>query len=150
MISTKVPEWATPFVIGRATLCYDGKEYEYLIISSAAQKIGTPALFAMYISGAMGVSDTYPEKYRELGLIHEIMEMGYESPIPETACVESLKKELQLAESQGIDMLEYVAFRTRFFSGLIEYYEKMPLYSSVAELLVRLRHSLKHLKQYRP
>lgn len=151
MIQTVVPEWAKPFVIGRETFSYNGEEYEYAVISSrASEQPQVPAVFLTNKSGFLSTSESYPAEYRRLGLIHELIELSVD-PVPENGCVEALKTELDMAEKEGIDMRKYAEFRLQFFSIIVNYYETKPNRAPVEdELIARLRHSVAHLRAYKP
>lgn len=138
-MKTKIPKWLQPFVISTKTFMWNNEEHEYAIVSEEfSLNAGGPRMFTICIAGVLAVSDTYPEEYRELGLIHELIEY---SPTDSKPCPLALHDELQLAESRGMNMEKYTSFRLRFFSDLILYYEGKERTESEDSLLQQLKES---------
>lgn len=143
-MKTATPPWIIKYITGLKTFQIDGTEsYTYATISSAfSYDKGAPTTFAIFSDGVLAVSETYPEEYRELGLIHEILE-SFQEP-SDHVCVHTLKLELEIARERGFDMRKYVEFRTGFFKGLIDYYEAHPQMQANS-ILEKLRLSYDHL-----
>lgn len=119
-MKTTIPAWLAAHVVGTGAFVFEGETYEYAVVRSQfGPDNGAPALFTLASEGVLAVSDAYPEPWRELALIHEILDYCRQ---PRLTCVESLQKELELAKERGIDMPAYVRFRLGFFTGLVEYY----------------------------
>lgn len=124
---------------------YADRVYIYALVSSElAKKQGAPAVFTIMKGGVIAISDTYPEKWRNLGLIHEIMDSN--GRLHAHSCVESLKTELEMAEYFRFDMEAYTAFRLKFFTDLIAFYKKSPDFEGRSGLIHRLEHSKRHLE----
>lgn len=144
-MKTAIPDWLKDHVVEQCTLTYKGEEYTYVVVSSAfGTAQGVPEMFTIMNGGVLAVSDAYPKEWRELGLIHEIIE-NTSGDLDEGSCARALHKELELAGESGIDMPSYVAFRLSFFEGLIGYYSSKTRVPAEDELLKRLLHSRDHL-----
>jgi hypothetical protein len=139
------PEWLAPHVRGRKQFEYDGEIHEYVIFSvDLPRSKGAPdeSLIGQY--GVLGVSEAYPEKYRELGLVHEFLELRSEE-LGDESCVNALIAELNQARLCGVDLVAYVDFRTAFFKKLIRYFGTLRGRES-SKALRRFRRSLHFLQ----
>ncbi|MDA8611485.1 hypothetical protein N9L18_01305 [Candidatus Pacebacteria bacterium] len=145
MIKTLIPDWLEPFVLRTATLKFEGVTYEYAIVrTDFSETAGCPEMFTTYSEGLLAVSDAYPDKIREIGLIHEIIEDPDRST-DKHDCVNTLKRELEMAKEQGLDIPEYTRFRTQFFDDMVLYYEKKERTEKEDFILAKLRYSQRHL-----
>lgn len=146
-MKTDIPSWLKPHVVTEETFTFEGVEYTYAVVKSQfGTSQGVPGMFTIMNGGVLAVSDIYPVEYRELGLIHEIVENGKCAHEGEHACVESLKVELDLARQKpGIVIHEYICFRIGFFAGMTAYYEGKTRTDEEDALLAKMRYSLGHL-----
>lgn len=146
---TTTPDWLKPYLQGYGTFTHDGEEHVYAIVSKAMGiDDGGLELFALCTKdGVLGVSDSCPEKWRELVLIHELMEHRHAHKTP-SLCRDMLLRELEIAKERGVDMKAYLRFRLDFFEGLVRYYARKEKPSNrETELLVRLSHALFFLRE---
>lgn len=119
-MKTTIPAWLAAHVVGTGEFVFEGETYEYAVVRAEfGPDNGAPVLFTLASGGVLAISDAYPEPWRELGLIHEILDYYHQ---PTLTCVESMQKELELAKARGINLPEYVRFRLEFFTALVEYY----------------------------
>lgn len=147
------PTWTKEHITGEGKVIYGDVEYTYLILNqkSLAEKVPVPKQFATYTVNEKGfpvvlsVSENYPEQYRDLCVLHEIIEKVECSGMGEEECLHALKKELEIALESDIDMKDYVPVRIKFFEDVIEYYEAQPDSPEKADLLPRLKKSLEYL-----
>lgn len=147
-MKTATPPWIEKYITDFKTLQLNGEDYTYAIINGdLSRDRDAPATFAIFIYGVLAVSETYPEEYRELGLIHEILE-SFQEP-SDHVCVHTLKLELEIAKEKGFDMRKYIEFRTGFFKGLIDYYEAHPQMQA-NRILEKLKLSYDHLLNLNP
>ncbi|MEI6042626.1 MAG: hypothetical protein WCQ00_03635 [bacterium] len=141
----QIPLWLTPYVIGQANLTYAGEIYTYAIIS-AEFSTGkyAPANFVIFKDGVLAISDAYPKEYRELGLIHEIIEPTRDHDDGE--CLYALKQELEMAEQEeGVNLRKYISFRLAFFNDWVTYYGQKERSPKESFLLRKLEVSYNHL-----
>jgi hypothetical protein len=141
---TQTPKWIARFVKLRASFLYNNETHEYVVVDPEIALIqGAPPVFTICKNGVLAVSSDYPEEWRGLGLIHEIVEQGM--PQDDNMCLEALKVELELAQQLKIDMVAYVTFRNMFFRNLLNFYTNCDDFSGRVDLVKRLSQSLDHL-----
>ncbi|MEI7513003.1 MAG: hypothetical protein WCJ74_00075 [bacterium] len=125
-IETTKPNWIEKFVIDTREVTHEGKTYSYLVVNEEefGKKVSIPKTFASYSKeGLISISSNYPEKYRELGLTHEIREHN-EHTGENGCCLVCLKTELEDLEKTELDKKEYIQFRLGFFEDLVNYYDE--------------------------
>lgn len=125
-IETTTPNWIRPYITETREISYGGQTYSYLIINEEefGKKVSLPKTFASYSKeGLISISSNYPERYRELGLTHEIRERT-EHQDESGCCLVCLKIELEDLEKTELDKKEYIQFRLGFFEDLINYYDE--------------------------
>lgn len=124
MIITLIPKWIEKSVLNLSTLTYNGEEYKYaVVVSDFGIKNGIAANFTIAKDGVLAVSEACPQEYRDLYLIHEIIESD-DLCRDHGVCLRALKEELRLAEKRGLEMDKYVKDRLQFFVDVAEYYNK--------------------------
>ena len=139
------------YVIGTDKFWLHDTCYEYAVLDTSKipkDEIKLPEVFVLRTESYLAVSDTYPEAYRRLGIVHEVKEYFQKEP-NKNSCVEAVGYELDQAtffEIRAKEMPEYLKFRLDFFDKLIKFYEaeKNPDYE---EILTRLRHSRSYLEE---
>lgn len=151
------PSWTDGCIAGENLISYGNIEYHYLILDKKKlneKNISTPEKFATYTINdqeypvVLSVSDTYPEKYRDLCVLHEIIEqVDFKGRCAsDEECLCSLKKELSIASEMDVDFKEYIPVRINFFEDVISYYESQKDSPEKEKMLVKLKKSLEHLK----
>lgn len=122
MIESKIPNWQGVPVVGAGELTFNGNTYKYCVLNTGAfLKLAT-----ICKDGVLAVSADYPEKYRELALIHELIEFTSWQGADrkrDCSCLAALRQELSIAQNRGIDMDEYIRLRLEFFEGVVIHYE---------------------------
>lgn len=148
-MNTTIPCWLESFVIEKRSFTFQGEVHTYALVKPSFGEIqGATSIFVIFILGpdVLAISEAYPEEYRELGLIHELIE-GKGNP-DDHICVHSVEQELRLAEERGINMREYVAFRRNFFRNMVVYYDQKKNGPDDGGLLLRkLWHSYVYLSK---
>ncbi len=145
-MKTKIPTWLESFVITHSTFFHDDEDHEYAVVASTlATNQGAPEVFAIMNGEVLAISEAYPEEYRELGLIHELV-CNTTKEEDCHICLRSLQYELDLARERGLVMVDYINFRSLFFENLIKYYEAKNETVVEVKILEKMRHSLAHLK----
>jgi hypothetical protein len=138
----EIPENVKPFFICWRELVYNGKEYTYAIVKKEFGTLqGVPEVFAYYIGDFYCLSDVYPEKWIEIGILHEFLEV--ESGVVDTdelVCLRMTQKELEIAKSRGYEMKEYISFRIKFFKDLANFHSQFKNFT-----FKKLEHSLSYL-----
>lgn len=123
MIITNTPPWIVSRVVELNVLTHAGEDYTYAIVDHRfGLENGIAANFTIAKNGVLAVSDACPTEYRELYLIHEIIESD-DTCRNNGVCLRALKEELRLAEERKFDMRKYVEDRLLFFRGVCAYYE---------------------------
>jgi len=121
-IETLVPNWQGIPVIGMGQLVFNGDTYKYCVLdTSALLKFAT-----ICRDGVLAVNASYPEEYRYLALIHELLEFTSWQEADRKrncSCLAALRQELSIAQNRGIDMGEYLKLRLEFFEGVVKHYE---------------------------
>jgi hypothetical protein len=136
-----------PFVKERKKFLFLGVTHEYLVVDAEfGKQHGVPNHFTICKNGVLAVSDEYPEQYRELGLIHELIEHSLPQSI--SVCKDALIEELILAEERNLDLAEYIEFRTEFFEKMLAYYKGQDASPLNTEFVNRLTQSVEHLRSY--
>jgi hypothetical protein len=145
-----IPDWMKKYVVILDKFEYDSVTFPYALVSyMLGTSQGAPPIFTIILDdGTLAVSDAYPEEWRELGLIHEVMEWGTDSK-DRHSCLKALKAELELAKEKGFDMRAYVQFRFEFFRNMVSFYSKKKPNKKETQILTRLKHSLRHLESLR-
>jgi hypothetical protein len=144
----EIPEGIKPFFVEWKILKYNGKEYQYAIVKKEyALKYGAPEIFALVIGNFYCLSDAYPEKWREAGILHEFLE--YEVGVDQSdefVCMKTTQKELEIAAgSFGYEIKEYISFRIKFLDDIADFNkEGNPL------LYQKIQHSIRYLKAIMP
>ncbi len=149
-MKTIVPSWLAPHVVGYGALQYAGEEYQYAVASerlSEAFGENAPQIFTIYTQGILAISETCPEEYRRLCLVHELIENPDDASNDEFACYHAVREELQIAQTLLADVQEYIEFRKKFFCDLVTYYEKKKRDAKEEKLLVRLMHTKRYLER---
>jgi len=145
------PNYLVRYVKGTRTLQHKGKTYCYFVVSAAfGVDNNAPRVFTICTKDdhILMISDEYPEEYRELGLIHEIIEyIDFAEKTGEHVCKKALQAELLLAEKQVSDFSEYKTFRLGFFEAMVEYYENKDRTPEEDQTLKGMKHSLEHLRK---
>lgn len=147
-MKTIVPSWLEPHVVGYGILHYSGEEYHYAVASARLAKAfgdNAPEIFTIYTQGILAISETCPEEYRELCLLHELIENPDDASNDEFACYHAVREELQIAQTLLPDIEDYIEFRKKFFDDLVTYYENKKRDAKEEKLLMRLMHSKKYL-----
>ncbi len=141
---SKTPTWIARYVQQTATFEYKGERHQYLIVDSELASVqGAPEIFTICKNGVLAISSSYPAEWRELGLIHELVEQSL--PQNDGVCLEALKVELDYASRSNVDMVSYKTFRITFFKNLITFYTNCDDFDGRANLVKRPAHSLDHL-----
>jgi|SRR3989344_3741952 len=164
---TTPPEWLKPeYIAEKNSFWLHNTSYEYAVIDTAKirddqeeklenERLVLPDVFVIRTDGFLAVSDTYPEPYRELAIIHEVREFSSiaksaDDGVGENACAEALAFELDQAKFFRLyakDMSAYYEFRQSFFNKLISFYEQYEKTPEQEALLARMRHSLDYLDE---
>ncbi len=144
-IESKVPNIGFP-VVEQSSLVFNGNTYTYFVLDT--REFIEFAVACNY--DFLAISESYPEKYRELALIHELIEL--KSPLiseraRQCSCFDALQQELSIASDRGYDMEEYTKFRLRVFECLTNYYENKELGEGEAEILENLQGSRDYLRK---
>jgi hypothetical protein len=144
-IETAVPNWQGIPVLGMSKLVFNGYVYTYCVLdTSALLKLAT-----ICKDGVLAVSADYPEEYRELALIHELLEFASWQGSHRTrqcSCMGALEQELDIAKNRGADMNKYLKLRLEFFDGVTGYYEER---QSAGGMTEEEREILEHVAQSR-
>lgn len=153
VVKTSIPNWLKPYLLHLLQLEYKGIYYDYTVVSSGLSALfgeNAPQMFTIKTQGVLAVSETCPEKYRELFLIHEIIENPESEELADDACLNALQEEISLAKDRVSDFRDYTSVRFKFFEGLVAYYEKEIKDEKEEKLLVRLLRSRDYLKSTFP
>jgi hypothetical protein len=146
-IVTTKPTWITKYLVAFATIVFGDKAYTYAILDrkmGPANEMGE--MFTIMTDGVIAISDACPWKYRELWIIHEIMENQDECQDHE-CCLRSLVAELDTAEKQGFNMQEYVKIRIAFFTDVADYYNVRKATPIGKKMYTKISRSLEYLKK---
>jgi hypothetical protein len=148
MKPTNIPEWIKDHVFGLAILTHDGKDYQYAIIDpNFGIKNGIAANFTIAVEEALAVSNACPFEYRELYLIHEIIESD-DTCRDHEVCLRALMEELRLAEERGFGMRKYVEDRLQFFMDTAAYYKKLAQENKeLVKACMKIERSLLYLRR---
>lgn len=121
-IETQIPNWQGIPVVEMGSLTFNGALYTYCVLDTRLLlKFAT-----ICKDGILAISADYPKKYRELALIHELIEFtSWQEKDRKRvcSCQSALQQELGIAQNRGIDMGEYIRLRLEFFEGVANYYE---------------------------
>ncbi|MDQ5901401.1 MAG: hypothetical protein QG580_116 [Patescibacteria group bacterium] len=121
-IETQVPNWQGVPAVGMGKLIFNDVTYIYCVLDTRLlMKLAT-----ICKDGILAVSMDYPGEYRELALIHELIEFSSWQEKDRKrvcSCQSALQQELSMAQNRGIDMGEYIKLRLEFFEGVVSYYE---------------------------
>ncbi len=147
------------FELSRQTITHhDGKVFEYYLLSNGLGRAQNPPYQSDVFVVAnhtdkgwvLGISESYPQEWRDVALRHEIAEK-YE-PNPEHGC--DACKRVLLCELLEVGLmcgddtdryLAYVTFRLRFFQEVVAYYQVAPrdaITVALLECLIRSRDTL--------
>jgi len=111
------PEWMKQNEVDKGEIILAGETYKYTILKKELE----PALagFIGQFEGHFFISEEVPNEYRELQLIHEIIEFTELTDQP-GRCLQALKRELELIPDNIKS--EYLKYRKDFFKRLIAYH----------------------------
>lgn len=141
------PDWAAPFVTRFSSFTFHNVTHQYAVLrDELGTQQGAPAMFTIQVEEFLGVSVSYPEEWRELGLIHEILEHTILKD-EEHCCLLALVAELLIAAERGVEMHAYVSFRQKFFANLVAYYENKERSGHEDAILAGMKLSLAHLNK---
>lgn len=132
------PDYIKLNEVGTGVVEFGGSQIPYAILKKSVES-RLPG-FVGYPGGKhLFISEEVPAPFRELQLIHEIIEFTELRGVP-GRCRQALIRELALVPAEIRDA--YVAYRRDFFAGLVEYYETSPDEDFKGEI----RASLEHLR----
>jgi ubiquinone/menaquinone biosynthesis C-methylase UbiE len=111
------PEWMKQNEVDKGEIILAGETYKYTVLKKELE----PALagFIGQFEGHFFISEEVPNEYRELQLIHEIIEFTELTDQP-GRCLQALKRELELIPDNIKS--EYLKYRKDFFKRLITYH----------------------------
>lgn len=143
------PSWLDPYIKGSGIVEYGGKRYRYDIISrEPANRQQAPHFFTIGpAGGVLAVSETVPEEFRRIALLHEFIE-HHECSGP-LCCRIALERELALLqECAELDQRAYIDFRLDFFSQTIGFYTRKGsrITMKERELVAQMHQSYMYLK----
>ena len=143
-MKTSVPEWIKSYVEEERQLELEGDTYTYLVVkSSLCMTLDIPPVFISKIGEVFAVSDAYPEAWRKLAIMHDIMERDARPSA--FSHLSATRRELDLARSIGVEMSSYVTFRIEFFSNLVAHFEDSSIRTKTEPEIERIRRSVRYL-----
>ena len=138
----EVPTWLRKFVVGVNIVTFTRPNFPYVPFLIISRKM-EPALrgFVSYDKGLPFISEDVPVAFWPYFILHELIEFEELNGVG-GRCLEALKRELAFVPKEILQ--RYIAYRRKFFAGLVTYYA-LSKHGANAEFKAEIAASLKYL-----